>query len=262
MLEHLLESETFPYALAVLQSRVKKIPTRAFRVTNQESGLISRLREILESELDTCIYVAKVPYRAQALVTIKYRLVYYNTQLMNIIREQTNDNASIPNFVDSSRERRRNYIRGFFDSSASVSHTTHVVRRFDNFAVEYPRVTIHKDNPDLLRALASLLKRENIRPTLREADLRIHRLSAIKKIIRAQLFTDPYKAQRLQDTYRKLSEYQEATEDGDNNAIVLDLIDSGKTVSKQVQEFISRSGRARRTYFEIKRRLKAESQLL
>lgn len=207
MLESILQSETFPYALAVWQSRVRIVQRNAFAITAQELGVVSRIKSILETTLDTPIYLGRVECNKKA-AKLKYRLVLWSKPLMDLLYKETRGNTAIPRFAKESVGKRRNYIRGFLERGC-VTYSPHNVRRFDDYRIKYPRITLTKvRGGELLGSLANLLRAEGISPSFTENFLGINKQSDIRKIIKKELVMGS-KLDELKELHVTLREYQE-----------------------------------------------------
>jgi len=185
-LEMALRSEEFPYAVAVLQSRVRYIPEHSFMITAKEPFIIEKTKSILEQFLDTQVKQSKVMYDNAE----RHRMWVCCKHVLDFISFQTKNNQKVPDYLFENQEYRENYIRGFFDSRACVTFSPHQ-------DVNYPRVIITKKNARLLKSLAELLQEEGLTPLVKKRVLRLHKSKDIVKIIESQLITDSQKLERL-----------------------------------------------------------------
>lgn len=188
-LEKALRSEKFPYVIAVLQSRVREIPRNSFTINNKEQGIVQKTKEALEPFLDTPVRQSTVKYDGVE----RHRMWVWSAHLLEFLSFITDNNSKVPDYVFESSSQRANYIRGFFDSRASVS--------FSGKERKYPRVVITKKNPPLLRSLKHLLCSEGLKPTLRKNVLRLNQSQDIERIIKEELILDPYKMEKLSKLY-------------------------------------------------------------
>jgi len=185
-LEMALRSDGFPYALAVLQSRVKNIPRNSFMITDKEPFIIEKTKSVLEGLLDTEIRQSQVGYNSSE----KHRIWVWCMHLLDFISFQTGNNQKVPGYVFENPEYMENYIRGFLDSRACITYSPHP-------DANYPRIIVSKKNPRLLKSLKKLLQAQGLSPSLKKRVLRLHKSKDIVKVIESQLITNPQKLQRL-----------------------------------------------------------------
>jgi hypothetical protein len=187
-LEMALRSEEFPYAIAVLQSRVKNIPRNNFMITDKEPFIVEKTKSILEKFLDIEVRQSTVDYGGVQ----RHRMWVWCTQLLDFISFQTKDNQRVPNYVLENPAYRENYTRGFLDSRASITFSPHTTK-------DYPRIIITKSNSSLLGSLRKLLQEQGLTPSLKKRVLRLHHSEDIVKILESQLITDSQKLEKLKE---------------------------------------------------------------
>ncbi len=185
-LEMALRSDGFPYALAVLQSRVASIPRNSFMITDKDLFVIEKTKSILERLLDAEVKQATVNYNGEK----KHRIWVCCKHLLDFVSFQTRNNQKVPGYVFENPEYRESYIRGFLDSRACITYSPHQ-------DASYPRIIISKKNPRLLRSLRGLLQAQGLSPSLKKRVLRLHKSKDIVKVIESQLITDSQKLERL-----------------------------------------------------------------
>jgi len=185
-LEKALRSEQFPYAVAVLQSRVRHIPGNSFMITSKEPFIVEKTKSILEQLIDIPLRQSTVDYNG----TERHRIWVWCAHLLDFISFQTRKNKKVPDYVFENPEYRENYIRGFLDSRACVTFSPHP-------DANYPRIIVSKKNTRLLRSLAELLAEQGLIPSITRKVLRLHKSADILRIIESQLITDSQKLERL-----------------------------------------------------------------
>jgi len=152
-LEH---SDNFPYVLGVFQSKIQRgFNKNCLAITEQDRGLAKKIKEVLEESLEREIYESTVKYSEDRVIKHKKRIVVWNKALMDYIKSITNNNRDIPKFFNYEQE--ENYIRGWFDSRASVCFTPYKITPLD-YTLKYPKLIITKStNPELLKNLKHFL---------------------------------------------------------------------------------------------------------
>lgn len=185
--------------MGVWQPRVRSIHKDAFVITNGEPEIVLAVKSILEDTLGFPVYYATVKYPKGKIVKIKHRIVLWSRSLMEFLRCETKENTSVPSNLTDSCLKRRNYIRGFFDSSACITYSPHsLVTRGDK---NYARIIITRSNRKLLRGFAGLLEEEGLNPSLDGNVLGIGTQKDIQTVLRRGLMCDDYKMRRLRELY-------------------------------------------------------------
>lgn len=181
------------------QPRVRNINKDAFVITNGEPELVLTIKNILEDALRLPVYHATVKYPRGKILKIKHRIVLWSRSLMEFLRRETKENTRVPLNLTDSCLKRRNYIRGFLDSSACITYSPHsLVTQGDK---NYPRIIITRSNERLLRGFAGLLEEEGLHPSLDGNILGIGTQRDIQTVLRRCLMRDDYKLKRLRELY-------------------------------------------------------------
>jgi len=192
------------YIIGVYQSKVNRINSQALMITDQNKDLVERCRQFLEEVFDTFIYQTEVKYPKGSIVKYKHRLVFWNKEFMDYLREETSDNNKVFKFDD--KETEMDYIRGWFDSRASVTFSPHYIERLD-WKAQYPKIVIHKQSQRLLKSLRMLLRRHSFSAKLNKNRILITKDRDIKKVIERGLLTDKNKLERLTELYTELKKF-------------------------------------------------------
>ena len=189
------------YVIGAYQAKVRQIQAYAFAMTDLYEDFIARCRSMLEETLETSVYQGTVHTRGKT----RHRLVLWSKEFLDHLREATDDNQRC--YPARNPAERRDYLSGVLDARGSVSHSPHISAL--GHPLEYPRIIVTKNNPNLIASLGVLCRSIGIEPTLDETVLRIHRLSDMRRIIRHGLLRQPEKRDHLQKLYGNVKEYQE-----------------------------------------------------
>ena len=191
------KSIIFPYALGVLQSRAKKMNGNRFSVTDKDLFVLMRTKGILEIVLRMPVYFGRI----EMADSLKYRIGVCSKELMDYIREKTENNTIVPTLALRSYHRRRNYIKGFLDARSSVTYNKRTNSNPEQgipYDVKYPRISLvsKRENP-LILAFAELLEIEGLSPWKYDCSLIIAGKDNLKTVLRRHLITEPSKLEKL-----------------------------------------------------------------
>ena len=119
---------------------------------------------------------------------------------MKFLKQATNDNNHIPEFVDTT-EKRKNYIRGFLDSRLCITFWAKGKNYGVTPEVRYPRAEVEHRKYPLLRSFANALQVEGLKPHIGFPRLYLHGPQNVRKLIINELITDPSKLEKLTRLY-------------------------------------------------------------
>jgi len=190
----LLESEDFPYVIAVWQSKTRKCNPNTIAITTKSIYLAKKFQSILEEVLNLPVYFTEIHYNRPPRKS--YRVVFWSKKLADFLRQKTRSNTKIPSRLINTPKKERSYLQGLLDSRASVSYCP---KEFPNgFRAQYPKITITKaDNTSLLEGLAELFKKREIKFRQRRESITINTRESIEKILGENLLTSEEKKQKL-----------------------------------------------------------------
>jgi hypothetical protein len=203
----LTKKKQFAYLLGVYQSKVGEIHNERLTIVTQDSDLEKTVKQSLNA-LRLKYSQATVHYASRSA-----EKTYCDSKnLMNLIKEATEDNTSIPKEFMQDQNLLINYLQGFFDSRATPSYAPRTIQNSKIRRIS-PRITITKSgNASLLSAINTALHSLGINsrynPRKAQGFIVITETESIKKVMDYKLFRNREKMQTLKTAYNYWKETQ------------------------------------------------------
>ncbi len=188
--EKLVKSKRFAYVLGFYQARARKIDRNDLLIKSCKPAT-------LESFVENMHFLFG-DVRVQKKNSI-YHIGYSSIRLMEFIKEITEDNTRIPDYISRNKSFIQAYLRGFFDSRLNITHTRITIKS-SKFTRKHPIVFVSKKNQQLLLQIRNALADLGICCSLYEKVLIIRKLKDIEKFLRLGLISNP-KHEKLNKMY-------------------------------------------------------------
>jgi len=212
----LVKSKRFAYVLGFYQARARKIDRNDLSIKSCKPATLDSFVENMRFLFGDV--------RVQKKNSI-YHIGYSSTRLMEFIKEITEDNTRIPDYISRNKGFIQAYLRGFFDSRLSITHTRITIKS-SRFTREHPIAFVSKKNQQLLLQIRNALADLGICCSSYEKVLIIRRLKDIERFLRLGLVSNP-KYARLNKLYTNHIELMKVDKNGEFEK-VLEEIDKEK----------------------------------